>query len=86
MFKSEKPLTFVRAEHLTGTSKKTGNPYEICNVTLSDGIESFELPFAPQLVHPLSQLQRGDKVNVFTAVEQRFNKSQTVVVNVLKAS
>lgn len=82
MFISKKPLIYVRHIDQQGTSKNTGNPYHLRQVTLSDGIESFTLNFAEHLV--LNSLNRGDLVDVQTFVLEQGNRKDFVVGQIAK--
>lgn len=77
-------LRYVKHDHRTGTSSKTGNPYEICNLTLSDGLESQELRFQNTLLHTLNTLVRGDQVTIKVNIEKTFNNDSVTVIGIDK--
>lgn len=84
MFINQNQLTFVRSERIKGVSKKTGNDYDIANVTISDGLESIKLPVEPILFESESfaNLRKGDKVTVVIDAKERFNNINFVVISV----
>lgn len=67
-----KNLYFVKFEHREGTSAK-GVDYEFSNITLSDGLESFQLPLDINLVKQAEQLNRKDKINIVVDLQIGFN-------------
>lgn len=84
MFINQNQLTFVRSERIKGVSKKTGNDYDIANVTISDGLESIKLSVEPILFESESfaNLRKGDKVTVVIDAKERFNNINFVVISV----
>lgn len=74
MLKGEK-LIYIKHERNKGISKKSGNEYDIANVTLSNGLVSFKIDVKPYLTETpdLQELRMGDKVNVVVDVEERYN-------------
>lgn len=81
MFKSE-GLIYVRHEHLTGVSAKSGKDYEICNITLGDGVESFKLNYKNTLLPILEEFKRGDSVVATLGVIDRFNNTEMIVTGI----
>lgn len=84
MFINQNQLTFVRSERIKGVSKRTGNDYDIANVTISDGLESIKLSVEPILFESESfaNLRKGDKVTVVIDAKERFNNINFVVISV----
>lgn len=85
MFINQNQLTFVRSERIKGTSKKTGNDYDLANVTISDGLESLKLPLEPSLCENenFQNLRKGDAVTVVIDLVERFNRVDFVVISVV---
>ena len=85
MFKGEK-LIYIKHERNKGVSKKSGNEYDIANITLSNGPVSFKIDIKPFITETpeLQNLRMGDKVNVIVDVEERFNNDVFFVSDVKK--
>lgn len=85
MFKGEK-LIYIKHERNKGVSKKSGNEYDIANITLSNGLVSFKIDIKPFITETpeLQNLRMGDKVNVVVDVEERFNNDVFFVSDVKK--
>lgn len=81
-----KNLMFVRAELIEGTSNKTGKHFSICNITLSDEIESFKLDLDKEVIADMAQFQKGDKVNLLIDIIPRYNNNQFLVTHVMAAN
>lgn len=64
--------TFIRATRNEGTSQKTNKPFDIGNLTVSDGLESFDMDIKPSLVPTLGHIQKGDKIEVDVEVTTGF--------------
>lgn len=80
---SKQPLVFVTATRNKGTSRKTGNDYDMASIEVSDGIASLELPLKPDVTESiLNTFRRGDKVQVVVDVDKRFGKAAFEVVEV----
>jgi hypothetical protein len=84
MFQSKKPFIFIDFESRSGVSKKTGNEYDINNVKISDGLESFRIDFDKNTVNPNS-FSRGEKIEVELSILERFNNLVYVVTGISPA-
>lgn len=84
MLKGEK-LNFIRCEHRKGVSNNTGKEYEIANVTLSDGLESFTMDIEPGRIPTAKSFSKGDLVNIEVDVINGFNRTRFVVTNIKPA-
>lgn len=76
-----KNLTFIRAELIEGVSKHN-KEYSICNITLSDGLESFKLNMQKEVMGFISAFKKGDKVNIEIDVVENYNRNDFIVTNV----
>lgn len=82
-------FTYIRAERNQGISKpeKGSKPYDFCNVTLSDGIESFQLDLEPNAyLTSIEGLKKGDKVDIEVEVGERFKNASFTVTSIKKAN
>lgn len=83
-----KRLTYIRHERNAGVSSKSGKPYDFCNITLSDGLESFVMDMEHHLNESpdLLDLNKGDLINLKIDVYESFNRTQFKVVGVKKVN
>lgn len=65
-------FVFIRAERIEGISSKTNKPYDIGKLTVSDGLESFDMDINPNLVPMLGHITKGDKVKLNVEVTPGF--------------
>lgn len=77
-----KNLNFIRAEKNEGVGRESGLPYCFCNLTLSDGMESFKLDMKPEIFANMSNFKKGDTVNIEIDVVEKFKRTQFIVTNV----
>lgn len=56
-------LIFIRHDRVTGTNDKGVN-YDFANITLSDGLESFTLGLDLSILPMVSNLKKGDNINL----------------------
>ena len=83
MFVGEK-LVYIRHQHMSGISNKNQQPYEFANVTLSDGLESFDLNIELTKVSLFTNLKRGDSVIVTLDIGDSFGNRINFVVSDIK--
>lgn len=81
-------LVYIRHSRNKGIGKESKKAYDFCNITLSDGLESFDLEMEPHLDESpdLVNLNKGDVVNLKIDVYQSFNRTQFKVVDVKKVT
>lgn len=72
----------VKTTRNQGTSK-TGQNFDIGKITISDGLESFELDINPELIPAITYIKKGDKVNVSLTPENTFRGVRYIITNVL---
>lgn len=74
--------TFIRHEHNQGFSEKSKKDYDFASVTLSDGIESFDMDLEQKVIPSLAGLSKGDKVQILVEPGIRFKRTVFKVVEV----
>lgn len=58
-----KEIIFVKSNRVKGVSQKNQKEYDFGQLTVSDGLESMQLPCEPVLAEKASnQFKRGDKI------------------------
>lgn len=77
--------TFIRHEHNQGYSEKSKKDYDFASITLSDGIESFDMDLEQTVIPSLAGLRKGDEVNIEVETSIRFKRTAFKVVNVSPA-
>lgn len=78
-------FTFIRHEHNQGFSEKSKKDYDFASITLSDGIESFDIDLEQAVIPSLAGLKKGDEVNIQVEIGIRFKRTAFKVVNVSPA-
>lgn len=79
-------LMFIRAELIEGVSSKTGKDFSICNLTLSDSMESFTLDLDKKIISECQYFKKGDNVDIEIDIIPGYNRNQFLVTNVTKAA
>jgi hypothetical protein len=83
-----KVYIFKEAQHKSGTSQKTGNPYEFRKLRFADPdlFDVHQLDYDPKLDKDVTLFSNGDKVHlVFSLVSSNYQgqDSRSVVTSVL---
>ena len=82
--------TYIRAERNQGTSKpeKGSKPYDFCNVTLSDDIESFQIDLDTNTyLNSINEgLKKGDKIDIEVEVGTRFKNTSFTITSLKKVN
>jgi hypothetical protein len=79
---------FIKANRQKGIGKTSKEPYDFANVTVSDGLESFEIPMFPPLATSINEglinIKKADDVQFKLALESSHRGLEWVVQEVLK--
>lgn len=78
---------FIKANRQKGIGK-TGNPYDFANLTISDGLESFEVSINPPLATSINEglidIKKADVVQVVISLESSHRGLEWVVQGIKK--